>query len=71
MSIGSDDPLRWFLGSLLDGGGRAPGNPRRTGLRIKIGAIHTYLELFGRYFIDLTPKVALIAAQHGFRCQGS
>ncbi len=31
--------------------------------RIEIGAIHTYLELFGRYFIDLTPQVALIAAQ--------
>ena len=31
--------------------------------RIQIGAIHTYLELFGRYFIDLTPQVALIAAQ--------
>jgi malonate decarboxylase alpha subunit len=31
--------------------------------RIRIGAIHTYLELFARYFIDLTPKVALIAAQ--------
>ena len=31
--------------------------------RLQIGAIHTYLELFGRYFIDLTPKVALIAAQ--------
>jgi len=31
--------------------------------RITIGAIHTYLELFSRYFIDLTPKVALIAAQ--------
>ncbi len=31
--------------------------------RIDIGAIHTYLELFGRYFIDLTPQVALIAAQ--------
>ena len=28
-----------------------------------IGAIHTYLELFSRYFIDLTPRVALIAAQ--------
>src|SRR4029077_11978975 len=25
--------------------------------RIAIGAIHTYLELFGRYFIDLTPRV--------------
>ena len=31
--------------------------------RIAIGAIHTYLELFSRYFIDLTPQVALIAAQ--------
>jgi len=31
--------------------------------RIAIGAIHTYLELFGRYFIDLTPNVALVAAQ--------
>jgi malonate decarboxylase alpha subunit len=30
--------------------------------RIEIGAIHTYLELFGRYFIDLTPRVSLIAA---------
>lgn len=31
--------------------------------KIDIGAIHTYLELFGRYFVDLTPKVALIAAE--------
>ena len=31
--------------------------------RIEIGAIHTYLELFSRYFVDLTPKVALVAAQ--------
>jgi len=31
--------------------------------RIEIGSIHTYLELFGRYFMDLTPNVALIAAQ--------
>lgn len=30
--------------------------------RIKLGAVHTYLELFARYFIDLTPEVALIAA---------
>jgi malonate decarboxylase alpha subunit len=30
--------------------------------RIEIGAIHTYLELFSRYFVDLTPKVALVAA---------
>ena len=31
--------------------------------RIAIGAIHTYLELFSRYFVDLTPHVALVAAQ--------
>lgn len=31
--------------------------------RIEIGAIHTYLELFARYFVDLTPRVALVAAQ--------
>lgn len=31
--------------------------------QLEIGAIHTYLELFARYFVDLTPKVALIAAQ--------
>lgn len=31
--------------------------------RLQIGAIHTYLELFARYFVDLTPQVALIAAQ--------
>ncbi|MBS0356738.1 MAG: malonate decarboxylase subunit alpha [Proteobacteria bacterium] len=30
--------------------------------QIEIGAIHTYLELFGRYFVDLTPNVCLIAA---------
>ncbi|GAB2913550.1 malonate decarboxylase subunit alpha [Paralcaligenes ginsengisoli] len=31
--------------------------------KLNIGAIHTYLELFGRYFIDLTPRVALVVAQ--------
>ncbi|MEO7010180.1 MAG: malonate decarboxylase subunit alpha, partial [Caldimonas sp.] len=31
--------------------------------RVQIGSIHTYLELFGRYFIDLTPKVCLVTAQ--------
>ncbi|ATQ77293.1 malonate decarboxylase subunit alpha [Massilia violaceinigra] len=31
--------------------------------KLKIGAIHTYLELFSRYFIDLTPRVCLIAAE--------
>lgn len=31
--------------------------------KLNIGAIHTYLELFARYFIDLTPRVALVAAE--------
>lgn len=31
--------------------------------QIQIGAIHTYLELFARYFVDLTPQVALVCAQ--------
>jgi malonate decarboxylase alpha subunit len=32
------------------------------GGKIELGAVHTYLELFARYFIDLTPHVALIVA---------
>ncbi|MDM0015221.1 malonate decarboxylase subunit alpha [Variovorax sp. J22P168] len=32
------------------------------GGKIQLGAVHTYLELFARYFIDLTPNVALIVA---------
>jgi malonate decarboxylase alpha subunit len=31
--------------------------------KLNIGAIHTYLELFGRYFVDLPPRVALVAAE--------
>jgi malonate decarboxylase alpha subunit len=31
--------------------------------QIEVGAIHTYLELFGRYFVDLTPRVSLVAAE--------
>jgi malonate decarboxylase alpha subunit len=31
--------------------------------QLNIGAIHTYLELFGRYFVDLPPRVALVAAE--------
>lgn len=38
--------------------------------RLQIGAIHTYLELFGRYFMDLTPRVSLIAA-HAADAQGN
>ncbi|MBC7574316.1 MAG: malonate decarboxylase subunit alpha [Herminiimonas sp.] len=34
-----------------------------TSGKLDIGAIHTYLELFGRYFVDLTPRVALVVAE--------
>lgn len=30
--------------------------------RIELGAIHTYLEMYSRYFIDLPPRVSLVAA---------
>ena len=30
--------------------------------KLRIGAIHTYMELYGRLFVDLTPQVCLIAA---------
>ena len=35
--------------------------------KVQLGDIHTYLELFGRYFIDLIPRVALIAAYQADR----
>lgn len=35
--------------------------------QIKLGAIHTYLELFARYFIDLTPRVSLLCAYEADR----
>lgn len=38
--------------------------------QIRIGAIHTYLELFARYFVDLTPRVSLIAA-HSADAEGN
>ena len=34
---------------------------------LKIGGIHTYLELYGRMFIDLIPQVALVAAEKADR----
>lgn len=44
------------------------------GGKIELGAVHTYLELFARYFIDLTPQVALVAAvsadRNGNLCTG-
>jgi malonate decarboxylase alpha subunit len=35
--------------------------------KFPIGAIHTYNELYARYYIDLTPRVALIAAAQADR----
>jgi len=35
--------------------------------KIEVGAIHTYLELYGRYFMDLTPRVCFIAADSSDR----
>ncbi len=35
--------------------------------KIELGAIHTYIELFSRYFIDLTPNVALTVARSADR----
>lgn len=55
------------IASRLDFSFSGPQGGRLAGLlaqgRLQIGAIHTYLELFGRYFMDLTPQVSLVAAQ--------
>jgi len=32
--------------------------------KIEVGAIHTYLELYGRYFLDLNPRVSMIVADY-------
>ncbi len=32
--------------------------------KVKVGAIHTYLELYGRYFVDLTPRVSMVVADY-------
>jgi malonate decarboxylase alpha subunit len=37
---------------------------------VKIGAIHTYLELYARMLVDLTPRVALIVADKA-DCNGN
>ncbi len=34
---------------------------------VELGAIHTYIELFGRYYMDLTPHVALVVARQADR----
>ncbi len=35
--------------------------------KIELGAIHTYIELFGRYFVDLTPHVGVTVARSADR----
>jgi malonate decarboxylase alpha subunit len=35
--------------------------------QLEIGAIHTYVELYARMFIDLFPRVALVCADHADR----
>jgi malonate decarboxylase alpha subunit len=35
--------------------------------KIRIGAIHTYVELYARMFVDLTPHVALVCAEKADR----
>ncbi len=35
--------------------------------KFPVGAIHTYNELFGRFYVDLTPRVALVAATQADR----
>jgi malonate decarboxylase alpha subunit len=34
---------------------------------LRVGAIHTYLELYARMYLDLFPQVALVAAEKGDR----
>ncbi|MFD7921411.1 malonate decarboxylase subunit alpha [Streptomyces sp. NPDC059740] len=34
---------------------------------LKVGAIHTYLELYARMYLDLFPQVSLVAAEKGDR----
>ena len=35
--------------------------------KLEIGAIHTYIELYARMFVDLTPNVALVCAEQADR----
>ncbi len=35
--------------------------------KVELGAIHTYIELFARYFVDLTPHVAITVARQADR----
>ncbi len=35
--------------------------------KIELGAIHTYIELYARMFVDLSPRIALVCAERGDR----
>jgi malonate decarboxylase alpha subunit len=35
--------------------------------KLEIGAVHTYVELYARMFLDLTPRLALVCAEKGDR----
>jgi malonate decarboxylase alpha subunit len=35
--------------------------------QLEVGAIHTYVELYGRMFVDLSPRVALLCAEKADR----
>lgn len=54
------------IASLLDFAFSGPQSVRISRMiennQIKIGDIHTYLELYGRLFVDLIPNVVLVAA---------
>ena len=61
------DLFEYGIASKLDFSFSGPQSARLAKMvstgQIQIGAIHTYLELFARYFVDLTPRVSLVCAQ--------
>lgn len=64
-----DDHLELFRRGIADRLDFAYSGPQSKALyqlattnQVRIGAIHTYLELYGRYFVDLYPQVAILAA---------
>ncbi|YCA44713.1 malonate decarboxylase subunit alpha [Bacillus sp. JZ8] len=69
-SISRPDHLTLFekgIGSKIDFSYAGPQSLRVAQMiedgMLKMGEIHTYLELYGRLFVDLIPKVALVAAE--------
>src|ERR671919_513034 len=69
-SISRPDHLDLFerdIATLVDFSYAGPQSLRMAQLlddgKLQIGAIHTYLELYARFFVDLVPNVALVAAE--------